>query len=382
MLFTAPKLDERELEVLAEIDELKDALRLQLREPRRWKGSLRRLSFARNIQGSNSIEGYIADLDDAAAVAVGEDPLDSDTETRLALSGYRDAMTYVLQLSHDEDFVYSEQLIKSLHFMMTSYSIVKNRPGLWRLGTIYVKREEDGQIVYEGPDVSLVPKLMNELMTVMNAATNTPPIVSAAMAHLNLVMIHPFKDGNGRAARCLQSLALGRTGVLFPEFMSIEEYLGRNTQAYYDVLGEVGRGAWNPENDARPWLRFTLTAHLAQAQTLITRVRESERLWHELESIVAKKALPERTITALYDACFGMRIRNSVYRANLLQSTDEAISDQVAGSDLRKLVSVGLLKTVGEKRGRFYRAGGDLHEIMLRIQADRPDKKRLSPFVS
>lgn len=381
MLFTAPPLDERELQVLDEIEVLKNTLRLQLREPRRWKGSLRRISFARNIQGSNSIEGYIANLDDAAAVAVGEEPLDSDSETRLALSGYRDAMTYVLQLSHDEDFVYSEQLIKSLHFMMTSYSIF-NRPGLWRLGSIYVKREGDGAIVYEGPDVAMVPKLMRELITVMNSELDTPPIISAAMAHLNLVMIHPFKDGNGRAARCLQSLALGRTGVLFPEFMSIEEYLGRNTQSYYDVLGEVGQGAWHPENDARPWLRFTLTAHLTQAQTLLTRVRESERLWHELESLIAKKALPERTILALYDACFGMRIRNSVYRANLLQSTEEEISDQVAGSDLRKLVGAGLLTTVGEKRGRFYRADGDLREIMLRIQAERPDQKRLVPFTS
>jgi len=51
--------------------------------------------------------------------------------------------------------------------------------------------------------------------------------------------------------------------------MSVEEYLGRNTQAYYDVLGEVGRGSWHPENDARPWIRFNLTAHLRQARTML-----------------------------------------------------------------------------------------------------------------
>jgi Fic family protein len=50
------------------------------------------------------------------------------------------------------------------------------------------------------------------------------------MAHLNLVMIHPFRDGNGRMARCLQSVVLAREGVLSPVFMSVEEYLGRNTQ--------------------------------------------------------------------------------------------------------------------------------------------------------
>src|SRR5687767_8009543 len=57
----------------------------------------------------------------------------------------------------------------------------------------------------------------------------------------------------------LQTLVLARGQIVAPVFSSIEEYLGRNTQAYYDVLAEVGQGAWNPERDARPWLRFCLT---------------------------------------------------------------------------------------------------------------------------
>ena len=46
--------------------------------------------------------------------------------------------------------------------------------------------------------------------------------IQAGMAHLNLVMIHPFRDGNGRMARCLQSLVLARGGILNPVFISIE----------------------------------------------------------------------------------------------------------------------------------------------------------------
>jgi hypothetical protein len=67
--------------VVRQIEDLKEKLRWRLHEPRRWVGSLRRLSFARNIQGSNSIEGYEATLA-AAAVAVGDEPLDTSTETR------------------------------------------------------------------------------------------------------------------------------------------------------------------------------------------------------------------------------------------------------------------------------------------------------------
>lgn len=378
MLFRAPELDERELAVLAEIERLKHTLRLQLNEPRRWSGSLRRLSFARNIQGSNSIEGYDAALDDAAAVALGEEPLDADEETRLALEGYRDAMTYVLQLSTDEDFSYSDQLLKGLHFMMTSYSM-RNRPGRWRTGAIYVQREDDGVIVYEGADVAEVPSLMRELAAVLNEEEPDQPVVSAAMAHLNLVMIHPFKDGNGRMARCLQSLVLARKGVLSPVFMSIEEYLGRNTQDYYNVLAEVGDGNWNPENDARPWLRFSLTAHLRQARTLLNRVRESERLWLELDGLAAKRGLPERSVNALYDAAFGMRVRNSTYRASFDDGPDE-ISDQTASTDLRKMVEARLLQPHGERRGRYYLASPELRQVMADVRKERPIRDSSDPF--
>jgi len=71
---------------------------------------------------------------------VGAEPLDTSTETRLALEGYRDAITYVLQLASEPDFEYTEQLIKSLHFMMTSYDL-KKRPGLWRAGPVFVYNE-------------------------------------------------------------------------------------------------------------------------------------------------------------------------------------------------------------------------------------------------
>src|SRR5919197_5471419 len=118
-LFRTPDLGDAEARVLREVDELRERLRLQLYEPRRWYGSLRRVSMARAIQGSNSIEGFTAKLDDAAAVELGEEPMDADRETTLALAGYRNAMTYVLQLATEPQFQYSEQLLKSLHFMMT-----------------------------------------------------------------------------------------------------------------------------------------------------------------------------------------------------------------------------------------------------------------------
>jgi len=101
----------------------------------------------------------------------------------------------------------------------------------------------------------------------------------------------------------LQTLVLAREGILGPEFSSIEEYLGRNTEAYDEVLAEVGRGRWRPQGDARPWIRFSLTAHFSQANTLLRRVREAEERWNEVEAIARARRVPERAIRSLFDAC-------------------------------------------------------------------------------
>lgn len=376
MIFTEPVLDEKEAEVVAKIQQLRNRLRLQLFQPRRWMGNLRRLSLARAIQGSNSIEGFVAALDDVAAVEAGDEPLDADTETRVALWGYREAMTYVLQLASDEQFEYSDQLLKSLHFMMTSYDL-SVRPGLWRAGPIFVHNEKTNEIVYEGPDVDLVPDLMNELVKCLNQPEATPGLVRASMAHLNLAMIHPFRDGNGRMARCLQTLVLAREGVLEPPFCSIEEYLGRNTDDYYDVLEQVGEGAWHPEHDARPWVRFCLTAHYRQAQTLLYRVRESEQLWVALEGVTQKERLPERTINALFDAALGLRVRRSTY----LSMLNDEISEQAAGRDLGRLAERDILIPHGEKRGRFYTGSDELLTIWREIRSKR-ERAESDPFAA
>lgn len=259
-------------------------------------------------------------------------------------------MTYILQLSDDPYFVNHETVLRSLHFMMTSYEM-KATPGRWRPGAIHVQRGPAGQIVYQAPDAALVPGLIAELVAALNASNHFPIMVRAALAHLNLVMIHPFSDGNGRMARALQTLLLAREGILDPTFSSIEEYLGRNTQPYYDVLAEVGQGSWHPENDSLPWIKFCLVAHYRQAETLLRRIEESGRLGEIIAAELVRRKLQERQVAALMDAAYGYRVRNNTYR----KAAD--VSDAIASRDLGQLVSVGLLIAKGEKRGRYYEAG-------------------------
>ena len=165
-------------------------------------------------------------LEDALAAVEGSEPAEADERDWLAVLGYRRAMTYVLQLADDPHFEYSSALIRSLHFMVTEYSLEAS-PGLWRPGPIWVQNSVTGEIVYEAPESDAVPELIEALISSFAPMTMCRPMVRAAMAHLNLVMIHPFRDGNGRMARCLQPLALARDRMLVePSGSASEEYLG------------------------------------------------------------------------------------------------------------------------------------------------------------
>jgi hypothetical protein len=90
-----------------------------------------------------------------------EEPLDADDETRHAIAGYRDAMTYVLQLATAPPAL-DESLLRSLHFMMMKYDLTKN-PGRWRPGAIWVE-DTEGRVVYDAPDRSAVEPLMAALV--------------------------------------------------------------------------------------------------------------------------------------------------------------------------------------------------------------------------
>jgi Fic family protein len=364
VLFKMPTLDGLESKVLKEIEQLRKKLSYLIGgdQPKRWTGILRRNAFARNVRGSNAIEGFHVTMDDAVAAIAGEPPLDASEEAWLANVGYRDAMTFVLQKPHDQYFTFSAELLKSLHFMMLRHDLAKN-PGRWRPGIIFVRDESTGEQVYEGPPADRIAALIQELIDELNAGDpGADSVVRGAMAHLNLVMIHPFSDGNGRMSRCLQTLVLCRSGILDPNFSSIEEYLGRpaNTRRYYDVLAAVGQGAWHPERDARPWMRFSLLAHYHQATTVLRRAREMQRMCDELEAELKRLGLPERSVLALADAAVGNKVRNGTYR-------DVAdVSDIVAGRDLKALVRAGFLEPEGENRGRVYVASPIVKEIRRR----------------
>jgi Fic family protein len=281
--------------------------------------------------------------------------LSTDERTWAEIRGYRQALGYVLQMASDPHFTTDTSAMRGMHYMMLAHDLSKS-PGQYRTGTIYVHDEKRDLVVYEGPDGGRVPTLMEELATSLQTDLDVDPLIRGAMAHLNLVMIHPFRDGNGRMARALQTLTISRQTIIEPAFSSIEEWLGHNTDDYYQVLAITGQGSWRPRADAPLWAAFNIRAHHMQAQTVARRVSEAAEIWGELDTLVSVNHLPDRVTGILYEAVLGYRVRRSGY----MKMT--AVEKHTATRDLGRLAELGLLHPQGETRGRYYLAGDGLRQ--------------------
>ncbi|MCK2217292.1 Fic family protein [Actinomadura sp. ATCC 31491] len=350
-----------DVRVVEEIEQMRHDLRLHLRPQEQWTKQLRRSLTARAIVGSNTIEGYAASVEDVEALMAGEPPLDTGDATRREVEGYRRAMTYIQALSDaGTSFRYDLGLLNGLHFMMQEHH-PRKRPGRLRQGPVHVTSPDDPAVAaYTGPDHAVVPDLMDELIEWLNEGDLDAPVqVRASMAHLNLVKIHPWSDGNGRMSRALSTLVFAREALLPPEFSSIEEWLGRgqNTYAYYQVLEEVGGPEWSPGRPTHAWIRFCLRAHHVQAQQARRRVDLLSRAWSALSEAAVADGLDERVVFALLPAFWQSRVRRTVYQQ------DADLSGQQAVRDIRELCRLAWLIPEGQARGRYYVAGPAMRPV-------------------
>ena len=176
------------------------------------------------------------------------------------------------------------------------------------------------------------------------------------MAHLHVVSVHPFRDGNGRISRIVQSLVLARVRLISPEFSSIEEYLGHHTQQYYAVLRQVQAGSYQPERDAAPWVRFCVTAHIEQARQRLEQIAQAATRWATLERLAEARGWPDRLVIALEQSLF-----DGTERAAYAAEAD--ISLATATSDLRRLVDAGLVTQLGRTRSTRYVASDELRRL-------------------
>jgi Fic family protein len=110
--------------------------------------------------------------------------------------------------------------------------------------------------------------------TSQKSALNTvgDTIIRAAFAHLWLITLHPFEDGNGRVTRALTDRALAQSEQSSIRFYSLSSAIEQNRQAYYQIL-ESTQSVNTPcqlesghVNDVTDWLVWFLQV-LSQASS-------------------------------------------------------------------------------------------------------------------
>jgi Fic family protein len=353
MIFETPKPDTALQAELADFDELRKQLGDQAGVAGRWLGSLRRQWRASSAESSIEIEGFHVPADELIALASGEEPADPSDEDRMALSCYARAMDHVGVMSDDPVFQWVDRVVLDLHFDACYFQKDKE-PGRYRRGGIEVTSPGGGPPAYVAPPAEEVPALMGEIVQWLDHGNlDAHVVVRAAMAHLHFASVHPFPDGNGRISRILQSLVLARGGLLAAEFVSIEEYLGRNTAAYYAALQAVQGGTYQPGCDAAPWVRFCVAAHLEQARLRMRQLSEAGTRWAYLEALVERRGWPNRLVIALEQSLHAGTDRGSY-------AAEGDVSAPTASSDLRRLLDAGLLVRQGRGRTTRYRASDSL----------------------
>lgn len=365
MLFATPQMSPETRERLDELDDLRRQLGQEVARPSPWMGPLRRLVRATSVESSTSIEGFHVSPEEAIALVSGEKQPEPDDESRMAVACYARAMDHVGVMAGDPSFRWLDRVILDLHFDACYFQRDKS-PGLWRTGPISVTAPGGG-IAYVGPDGDDVQPLMAEVASWLEEGDlDVHPVVRAAMAHLHVVSAHPFRDGNGRISRIVQSLALARQGLVSPEFGSIEEYLGTHTPAYHAALLEAQGGAYQPQRDASSWVRFCVEAHLNQARHRLAQIEEAGARWSCLEKLVEVRRWPDRFVIALEQSLIGGADRTSF-------GEEAEVSPATASADLRRLVDAGLVIQQGRGRNIRYYASDQLRGEVASATAGRAD---------
>lgn len=105
------------------------------------------------------------------------------------------------------------------------------------------------KVHYEAPPSREVEKEMNHFIQWANSST-LPPVIKAAIAHLWVVTIHPFDDGNGRISRTLADMYLSRFDDGTKRYYSMSAEINRNKKSYYEILEKTQKG----ELDISDWI--------------------------------------------------------------------------------------------------------------------------------
>ena len=224
-------------------------------------------------------------------------------------------------------------------------------PGEYRRGENRVV-DPDGTVVFTTPPSGDVPDLMASFTTwLREGAAREHAVVAAAMAHLELVAIHPFNDGNGRTARALSRLLLLRGAYGLGGLVSLEAYLDGDRATYFAAIrASLGAGYTAPY-DATAFVSYFLGAMIRAADHVLARIRALGEVALVIRRDIVTGTIPNALMDGLAYAWVNRSVRPGDYQRLSGRSPASASRDLAAG------VHAGYLVPSGRTRARVFLPG-------------------------
>lgn len=225
---------------------------------------------------SSQIEGTQSSLDELLLFETEEVP-GVPSEDVIEVANYVAAMEHGLKRLRD-GFPLSLRLIREIHGVLLAKGRgSQKQPGEFRTSQNWIGGTRPGNARFVPPPPDQVIECMSALEKFLHTdPAQTPPLLKAALSHVQFETIHPFLDGNGRVGRLLITFLFCHEGVLQQPLLYLSLFLKRHRKEYYEQLQRVRTdGAWEQ------WLAFFFEGVAATADQAADTARRILHLFQE-----------------------------------------------------------------------------------------------------
>jgi Fic family protein len=236
----------------------------------------------------------------------------------------------------------SLNLILKIHKQVIESLLPKYETGKLREKPVIVNDPRTGQPVYLPPDVKEVKPLMEELVEFINVnKEKIDPLILAGIFHKQMVIIHPFMDGNGRTTRLTTKLLLAAMGLNTFNLFSFENYYNQNVAKYFQTVGEFGNYyELVGKIDFSNWLEYFsegIIDELLRVEKLLPKIAVNPKAQLEPHQLRMIKYIQEKGF-----------ISNRKYAKLVSRAKATRIQD------FKKLRELGLIERKGKGRATYY----------------------------
>ncbi|OGY08384.1 MAG: hypothetical protein A2700_00905 [Candidatus Blackburnbacteria bacterium RIFCSPHIGHO2_01_FULL_44_64] len=299
-----------------------------------------KVARAVSTYASTSIEGNPLPLTEVKKILKSKPQHVRDSEKEIL--NYNRALQDLNRELEEGGFRISLELVLKIQKQVTEGLLPTTDLGRLRQKPVVVNDPKTGQVVFLPPDVPDVGPMVEDLITFINKNRGKiDPLILAGIFHKQMVLIHPFLDGNGRTTRLVTKVLLAQMNLNTFNLFSFENYYNKNVTRYFQSVGEFGNYyEITDQIDFTTWLEYFtggIIDELLRVQKLLPEV-----------GISPDTQLQEHHIKILDY----IRVNGFITNRVCAKVSDRAKATRTL--DFQRLMRLGLIERKGKGRAIYY----------------------------